>query len=883
MIKYKNKFIAILLCIVMTLSFFLIVRAEEENDVIEQIYLKNIHLLSSLQLCNFPETDYKSVVSRAEFAGIMFDFLNLDKVDIDVNVLYTDVGQSNSFADKIYSMREHGYMSGYSSSYFGADEPLTTQHALCVIVRALGYEVMANVKGGYSEGYINVANRLKISGASVKNENVTWSVIAQMLVDTLDIEVNEISGIGKYIEFSTSEDRDFLKVFHNISKKTGVITDNGVTALNGASSVGDGQLICGGIQVLNCAKYARDYIGNYVELYYKEIGGDNYFVYVTPNYGKNKTLEITADMLQTDSHGFNRTNIVYKDNGKQRTARLDSYADLIYNSSAYPEWMAETMKIKSGKLRLISNDGDNTYDVIIVEEFEDIKLAVKDTDKEVLYDAFSRTVDYGKYEFCDFYDFEGAETRLDLIPIGSIISVYKSKDNTAIKLVSSEKTVSAMVDGTFEENGVQYVIVLGEDKKISHTLIQDINNSKLSIKPVEIGKDYLLYFNAYDEISFTELVDAKSQYAYCLDVGKGTGRKSSVGQIKVVTESGDCIIIDTAKKVLINRASNKVDGYNIAEIAEFFDNGEFVPQLIKIRINSKGELTEIETAKTTNNVFGFDNSNFSLDYTTSRANQYAYTAKNYDGGYAIGKNTKIFLIDESENITFTSDEERVRIIPYSKLPSGYTTAVKMYDVDETWIAAACVIARKANFDDRIFIVNKVKQVRNEDDEYLCQITGYWKGSEWIFSEAEPGLIKTKLGKEIKKGDIIRFALNENTEITNISLLVSAYEKTNPFVLEVEGALSNGTLSAMFGYPYAKSDTGLGVYAKDKYWVNTFSTSTYCTVIDLKNDIISMIDKKDIPTVASVGEDNNFYRYDDNTMVFVWRNRGYLAECVVIKY
>ena len=45
----------------------------------------------------------------------------------------------------------------------------------------------------------------------------------------------------------------------------------------------------------------------------------------------------------------------------------------------------------------------------------------------------------------------------------------------------------------------------------------------------------------------------------------------------------------------------------------------------------------------------------------------------------------------------------------------------------------------------------------------------------------------------------------------------------------------------------------------------------------------MIDKKDIPTIASVGEDNNFYRYDDNTMVFVWRNRGYLAECVVVKY
>ena len=115
------------------------------------------------------------------------------------------------------------------------------------------------------------------------------------------------------------------------------------------------------------------------------------------------------------------------------------------------------------------------------------------------------------------------------------------------------------------------------------------------------------------------------------------------------------------------------------------------------------------------------------------------------------------------------------------------------------------------------------------------------------------------------------------------MLFSASVSTKPYVLEVEGALSNGTFSATFGYPYAKSDTGLGVYSNDKYWVNTFSSSTYCTVIDLKNDVISMIDKKDIPTVASVGEDNNFYRYDDNIMVFVWRIRGYLAECVVVKY
>ena len=50
---------------------------------------------------------------------------------------------------------------------------------------------------------------------------------------------------------------------------------------------------------------------------------------------------------------------------------------------------------------------------------------------------------------------------------------------------------------------------------------------------------------------------------------------------------------------------------------------------------------------------------------------------------------------------------------------------------------------------------------------------------------------------------------------NYTMLFSASVSTKPYVLEVEGALSNGTFSATFGYPYAKSDTGLGIYSNDR--------------------------------------------------------------------
>lgn len=75
---------------------------------------------------------------------------------------FSDVSFGGWYYPYIYSAQSCGYISGYEDNTFRPEKEVTEIEFLSMLERALGYTNMIEAEGGYPDGVISVANRLKL-------------------------------------------------------------------------------------------------------------------------------------------------------------------------------------------------------------------------------------------------------------------------------------------------------------------------------------------------------------------------------------------------------------------------------------------------------------------------------------------------------------------------------------------------------------------------------------------------------------------------------------------------------------------------------------------------------------------------------------------------
>ncbi len=898
-----KKFMALAMVIFIMSSGFAVFAAEEENspagtpaltEAQLEKYNEDLEFLKAMGIWTSPQTDPALAVTRGEFASALAGLCNLD-VQTNATLKYSDVTAETLFVEDIYAVSIMNLMVG-SGGLFRPEDSLTFDQAAKAVVCALGYEAIANSRGGYPEGYYSLAIDLDLIVGRGRNEVMTRRDVVDLVKRACFVEIMDIIGItADKLDYQINKKNDALAIYHDVHELKGLFTDDGITNLKGATQCPGDNVIIAGHRLKNESVSTDGYMGVNVIAYYNE--SDGKLLYVKENEAKNNILTIKAEELVTDSEKFKKTNIVYKEDRKAEDVPVSPYSDFIYNGSAYPAFMVDDFKIKAGTLTLIDNDSDRVYDVVIAEEYVNYMLLTNNQVNEYVADAIGNEIHYGEYDKFEFLTTSGEEKAISLLKDKSILSVFASKDDAKIKIIVSEDKVDGKVTGIEKDDDKEIVTIIhsveGEEVETAYeysaTFLENAENNISGYKLPAINDELTVRLDFEGRIAGIEAYSDMYQYAYFLAAGKDDSSKLvSKCLIKMCLNTGDIATIATSKKLIINGVATE-NGNDLLNIADLYvdgnTEGEFLPQVIKVKISSIGELKEIETTnddEKCTSPMGFDPTRFCMVYKTasgSYSEYYNTKRQSYSGVYNMDENTTIFLVPRDDIF----DENYIKVVQVEKLYDLARRAdVRMYDANEFWtVGAVEVISQQGTgFLPKSMVVSKCIKGINADGDDIYMVTGRYKDEEYTFREERPGIIDSVIPGGPKFGDIIAIKVDENFNIIDVKMRVRTSEAA-PFQ-EVTGSADTGE-GVFYGHIYARNDKVVTLSTDRGATVRAhpIATGPKPVIIDYINHEVRQGTYLDIPVSATLDENGNFTYTDNGVTMYIYRYSGYINDCVVV--
>lgn len=897
-----KKCIAIVMMIFI-LSSSIVINAAEEAAPVEtsplteaqiETYNEDLDFLKSVGIWTSPQTDPVLTVTRGEFASAIAGLCNLD-AQTNATLKYSDVNAETLFVEDIYAVGIMNLMVG-SDGMFRPEENLTINQAVKTVVCALGYEAIANARGGYPDGYYSVAIDLGLIVGKGRDEVMTRRDVVDIITRACFVEVMDIKGINAdNLDFQINKKNDALAIYHDIYELKGIFTDDGLTNLKGATKIPGNGVIIAGKRLSNETVKTDGYMGSNVIAYYNF--KEDKLIYLKENPARNNILTVKAEDLIYESEKFKKTNVVYKKNKKTEEAEVSPYADFIYNGSAYPAFMVDDLKIKSGSLKFIDNDLDRTYDVVIAEEFVNHMLLSNNQVNQFVADSNGTEIHYGEYAKFEFLTTNGEEKAISLLKSNSILSVFASKDDTRIKIIVSEDKVDGKVTALekYDEKEIVTIIHSVEGEQVetpyeySATYLEHVANNVSGYDMPAIDDELTIRLDFEGRIAGIEDYKDQYHYAYFLAAGRDDGSKlAGKCLVKLCLDSGDIATVATAKKIIINGVETK-NGNEILNVKDLYVDenpaSDFRRQVVKIKTTSIGELKEIVTtndADICKKATGFDPTRFCLVYKTP-AGSYSeyYNAKrnSFSGKYIMDEKTVIFLVPADSGF----DEKYIKVIPHEKLYElARRSNVRMYDADEFWTVGAVEVISQPGTGFLPKAMTVIKSVRgiNADGEDIYMVTGRYKDEEYTFREERPGVIDSVVPGGLKFGDIVAIKVDENYNIIDLKMRVRTSEAA-PFY-EVTGNADTGE-GVFYGHVYARNDKVITLSTDNGATVraHAIATGPKPVIIDYVNHEVRQGTYADVPVSAMLDADGNFVYTDDGVSMYIYRYSGYINDCILV--
>lgn len=909
MTKMLKKSISIIMAILMLSTCFCVFASAEETAAPAQTrqytdaqvaeYKRNLAFLTAVGIWVSPYTDHVNNVTRGEFASAVSRLCNLDEASISANLKYDDVSNDTQFSEYIYSLGMANIMVG-SDGKFRPEENITFNQAAKAIVTALGYQGIANSRGGYPNGYYSVALELGLTVGAGRDDVLTRYDVITILAKACEADLMDMVGVSEgKAHYTISEDRNVLNVYHNVQKLEARFTDDGLTNLNGATQCAGNNVIIGGLKFKNEGVATDGFIGYNVIAYYN--ADEEKVLYIEKDERKNAVLTVKAEDLVTDSAKFNKTNVVYRSGKTTVDVKVSPYADFIYNGSSYPAFMVDDLKIETGTLTFVDINFDNNYDVVVAEEYVNYILLSNNEGLQLVADQNGNEIRYGEYKKYEFIDGATWETKpISRLKSNSVLSVYASKDDVRVKIVVSENKVEGKISAVeTDEDGNEKLtithIVEGAETETTYeyskTFLNNIAGKVAGFKKAKINDNVTVRLDFEGRISYFENYKDQYQYAYFLRAGKDSNSKlANKCLLKMIVPSGDIVTIATAKKILINGASTE-NGDDILAISDLYVGGrvggEFLPQVVKVKISAMGELKEIETTNETENCknsLGFDLTKFCKVFETA-ANSYSeyYNGKrmSFGGKYIMDENTAIYLVPQGQFFT----EEDIRVVKpedlYNDAPRAH---VKMYDANELWVTKAVVVEPLEEYGymrGSAFTVKKVQKGVNADGEDIYFLTGLYKNIDYTFREAKSGIIDAAIPGGPKFGDIIKLKADNDFNIIGAKLVVRTSTDT-PFSAQQSGSLETGE-TVLYGHIMAKNDNiiSLSTDYGNSMIATPIGTGLAPVVIDYRNNEVRVGTFAEITAGASMDANGNFTLNGNDTLMYIYRYSGYISQSAVV--
>ncbi|MBQ4518783.1 MAG: S-layer homology domain-containing protein [Clostridia bacterium] len=815
----------ILLCTLLPLQIsFASAEGSVENSINKKSYQRAADFLSILEIMDVSETgEYKpdEKITRADFSVVLSRVMGFDNVLAGgYKGKFLDVDKSHSAFCAIEFMSDMGIVNGFENNYFYPNEPILLGHALKMLVVALGYNALAEHRGGYPSGYLMVAQDLEL----LKNVDITAqdpmpnAMAAQLIYNSLFVDLAQVDGLGEYATYKIEEGVNFLSENFDVVKYKGQ-----VTGANGYTLIGDS--IKEGTVKIDNALYemgetdAEQYLGYYVEAfvrYYDGFSEPGTIIEIVPDEKRNDVITIDAKYIYPAT---NQNQLVYEniDNkNKMETLNIQN-AFVIYNGRMTGDYTDADFKPASGQLVLIDTNGDRRYDVVHITSYE-VCIVDSASNSVVTFKYGKQRIELDTYsdDFdCTFFK-DGNEIAASSLEEWDVCSVKRTKDNDKCEVYVNSTRITGLINEISEE----YVKIDDTKYELSKIYNDYINDPMVFVPEAQVGGEFALCFDIFGYVVAVK-DPATTNYGYLINGLQTTGLDETV-QFKIFTaeDSGMIKVLEGADTVRVN--GNKLG--KIVDEPTLYDSvkKKIKPQLVIYKTNSDGKLIELNTAKDkfnetingvsnpdyVSNYIGYSEDEFSLDFAFT--GQIAYRAgdmQTFDANKTrISDTCKVFIIPNVENPL--DDEYKLYTKSYF-LNDTYYKNLSFYDVTTDYEAKAivCLLGDgEVSGQDSIApatalaVVDKITQSVNQSGEVVPTFNG-WSGGSYVslVSSKEELKHSTTLynsqyyGKQLKdlpQGSVIQYETNGRGEISQIRILLIPTE--DAFFFESRGAVPTAT-------------------------------------------------------------------------------------------
>ena len=690
--------------------------------------------------------------TRAEFVSAVIGLLKMPS-DPAAKTPFSDIPDKAAYTSAVKSALDLGLISG--TNLFYPDSPITYAQALKIVMTAIGYGKLAEIRGGYPTGYLIAAHDAEI-GETLQLANeapVSYAQGAELLYDMVTTDLIEVTGFGDSYEYTKTADRNILSVYHDILIAEGVVDANEYTGLYSKNAYcGESRIAISGVTF--AGEGYHDLIGECVRIFYRD-NNQRTIVYAYAKYDNSKTFTADYDLEISGS----RFSALSPDEVEPENYKLSAEFAIIYNGKAYASTDYNTLvNPAAGYVTIIDNDDDGVYDIISVESIEYGVISSVNVAEAKIYDKYKPNgmIDMSSGEFAyHIYNPAGEKVEIDALENDSVVGYVLSADKLLLKVYMYDKKAGGTIaektsDGSIVVNGTAY--------KLSDYYTKYIKESS-KIAP---GMETILWLTDNNEVVYINEYISKMKYGYLVAQKPTTGLDSTV-LIKLFSVDG-MLTPELASKVIFNGEPTSA-----SELSDDLDavlDKDIAYRGVKFALNAEGKITKLYTADD----WG-ETSIFEHRATESKP----LIFKEFKGTYRSGilspyirfaSGCTFLKVPASED--YRLDDERYEVYTSSKLSTATSSIydVVAYDVDASG-AADFVILKQDSGGESVgsstvsAIVEKVYETLDSEGFKVTAARVYADG-KWLDVYADEKSLEAV--KALAPGDIARISYDSEYKV-----------------------------------------------------------------------------------------------------------------------
>lgn len=741
----------IVFAICLSLANFTCLQAYAEDNT-DFAYQNKVHVLEKLGILTETADDEK-VVTRGDAALLIS---NMGKRLYPVNesevTYYYDVDNQTKNAKAINSLKEYGIMLGYDNNLFKPDQIIACDDFIITILRMGGFSEIADMRGGYPNGYSSFVQEIK-SGVSASN-NFTYRQCVEVIYNALSIEVPvaSFSGAGQS-DIKISSDYTLYEYLFEITKYRGTIVANGYISLNGRSRTANDQITVreqsGRETTFNTDEDTNEYIGSDID-YYVDKDEENVICIFPCRQIKKITVQ-NEDIIDVDT-GI--TNVEYQNTaGKAKKISVIKDANFVYNGTSSYNVSADDITQKEGYTEFIDTDDDGKYDLVKIWNYKTYFVG------NISQSAYSISdINTGSTAVLDSDDSNynlyikklGTEITFDMIEKYNVVSIAESNEDTGEKLITAEVSDN-VIEGSITGIAEDSVFIDGEEYQTA----AGFNKGSISVGTK--GKFGVNFRNKLVAV-YTTTPDG-IQYGFLMNVFSENGLEER-GIVKLMNIDSQIVKLCTSNKFYINDEKATTDG-----LMQIFKNDTGADQqIISYKLDSDGNIKRIYYSSNANGGLPDSRSKYELICNRSFEGDVRFFLPSgvVDGVYYMKSEMPVFRIitDKDGNII----EDLSSVVRYGSCgtESGYRFKMKIYDANEKQEPAIGLLKFNSNewanwykAPYHAMAITHVGAVVDEYGDVVNAIEGYDNGREVRYYINEDVVPVT----EFKKGDLCLIMTN----------------------------------------------------------------------------------------------------------------------------